>query len=57
MLDVEVANAFRVDPDGRWKESWYLPNDQAAWDRFFSERSSVAAHLPGVAIERVVEVL
>lgn len=36
VLDVEVANAFRVDPDGRWKESWYLPNDQAAWDRFFS---------------------
>jgi uncharacterized protein len=38
VLDVEVANAFRVDPDGRWKESWYLPNDQAAWDRFFRDR-------------------
>jgi uncharacterized protein len=35
-LDVEVANAFRVGPDGRWKESWYLANDQAAWDRFFA---------------------
>jgi uncharacterized protein len=35
-LDVKVVNAFRVDPDGRWKESWYAPDDQTAWDRFFT---------------------
>lgn len=35
-LNVKVANAFRLDPDGSWKESWWLPDDQAAVDRFFS---------------------
>jgi ketosteroid isomerase-like protein len=35
-LDVKVVNAFRVDSDGRWKDSWYAPDDQNAWDRFFS---------------------
>jgi ketosteroid isomerase-like protein len=35
-LDVEVANAFRVDAEGRWKESWWLADDQAAVDSFFS---------------------
>ena len=35
-LNVKVANAFRLDLDGSWKESWWLPDDQAAVDRFFS---------------------
>ena len=35
-LDVKVANAFRLGPDGRFTESWWLPDDQAAVDAFFS---------------------
>ena len=35
-LDVKVANAFRIAPDGSWKGSWWLTDDQAAVDRFFS---------------------
>ena len=35
-LNVTVANAFRTGPDGTWTESWWLPDDQAAVDRFFS---------------------
>lgn len=35
-LNVKVANAFRLGPDGSWKESWWLADDQEAVDRFFS---------------------
>jgi uncharacterized protein len=35
-LDVKVANALRVDPDGKWAESWWLADDQKALDQFFS---------------------
>jgi ketosteroid isomerase-like protein len=35
-LNVIVANAFRIGSHGRFTESWWLPDDQAAVDRFFS---------------------
>ena len=35
-LKVIVANAFRIGYDGRFTESWWLPDDQSAVDRFFS---------------------
>jgi ketosteroid isomerase-like protein len=35
-LNVKVANAFRLGPDGSFKESWWLADDQASVDRFFS---------------------
>jgi uncharacterized protein len=35
-LDIKVANAHRVGPDGKFVESWYLPDDQQAWDRFYA---------------------
>lgn len=35
-LNVIVANAFRIGSDGRFTESWWLPDDQSAVDRFFS---------------------
>jgi hypothetical protein len=35
-LNVQVANAFRLGRDGRFTESWWLPDDQAAVDAFFS---------------------
>ncbi len=35
-IDMKTAFAFRFDDEGRWKEVWYLPADQAAWDDFWS---------------------
>ncbi len=31
-LDMKIANAFRIGPDGRWKDSWFLSDDQTAMD-------------------------
>jgi hypothetical protein len=35
-LDVVLANAVKLDADGRATESWFLPNDQREYDEFFS---------------------
>ena len=35
-LDVEMAEAFTVGPDGTWTEFWAMPDDQDQVDRFWS---------------------
>jgi len=35
-LDVEMAEAFTVGPDGRWTEFWAMPDDQDQVDEFWS---------------------
>jgi uncharacterized protein len=35
-LDIEMAEAFTVDPDGRWSEFWSMPDDQDAVDEFWT---------------------
>jgi ketosteroid isomerase-like protein len=35
-LDAVFVFAFTAGPDGRWQELWFLPDDQAAYDRFWS---------------------
>jgi ketosteroid isomerase-like protein len=35
-LDVVLANAVKLDADGKATESWFLPNDQRGYDEFFS---------------------
>jgi len=35
-LDVLVAEALTLDPEGRWKEYWALANEQDAVDAFWS---------------------
>jgi hypothetical protein len=27
-----IAQAIKVDEDGKWSESWFVPNDRAAFD-------------------------
>jgi uncharacterized protein len=34
-LDVTVAHFATVDAEGRFQRNWFLPDDIAAWDRFF----------------------
>lgn len=34
-LDVVLAEAFKLDGDGRWAEYWALANDQRAVDAFW----------------------
>ena len=36
-LEATAAMAFKVAPDGRFTESWFLYNDQAAYDDFYRE--------------------
>ena len=35
-LEAAFVFAFKVGPDGRWQELWFLPDDQAAFDRVWS---------------------
>ena len=35
-LEAKGAMAFRIGPDGRYPESWFLYNDQRAYDAFYS---------------------
>ena len=35
-LDVVVAQAVKVNAEGKATEAWFLPNDQRAYDQFFS---------------------
>lgn len=35
-LSAKGAMAFKVDDEGRFSESWFLYNDQRAYDEFFS---------------------
>ncbi len=35
-LDVEMAEAFTVRPDGTWSEFWAMPDDQQRVDEFWS---------------------
>jgi ketosteroid isomerase-like protein len=35
-MDITYVMALRVDPDGRFEELWFLGDDQAAYDRFWS---------------------
>ena len=35
-LDVVDANAFKVDDQGKFSECWWLPDDQPAFDAFWS---------------------
>ncbi len=35
-MDVILAQAFRVDPEGKWTEYWALADDQEAVDAFWS---------------------
>ena len=35
-LDVVLANAVKLDADGKATESWFLPNDQRGYDEFYS---------------------
>jgi ketosteroid isomerase-like protein len=35
-LDATGAMAFRIDADGKYSESWFLYNDQRAYDAFYS---------------------
>jgi ketosteroid isomerase-like protein len=35
-LDATGAMAFRIDDDGKYSESWFLYNDQRAYDAFYS---------------------
>src|SRR3712207_5027310 len=32
-LDANYVFAFKVGPDGRWQELWFLPDNQAAFDQ------------------------
>ena len=34
-LDVVVAQAVKVNAEGKATEAWFLPNDQRGYDRFF----------------------
>ena len=34
-LDVVVAQAVKVNAEGKATEAWFLPNDQGGYDRFF----------------------
>jgi ketosteroid isomerase-like protein len=36
VLDVTLAEAFTIGPDGRWNEFWSLADDQDAVDAFWS---------------------
>ena len=35
-LDVVLAQAIKLDADGKATEAWFLPNDQRGYDQFFS---------------------
>ena len=35
-LDIEMAEAFTVRPDGTWSEFWAMPDDQTSVDEFWS---------------------
>jgi ketosteroid isomerase-like protein len=35
-LDASGAMAFRIDAHGKYSESWFLYNDQRAYDAFYS---------------------
>ena len=35
-LDIEMAEAFSVRPDGTWSEFWAMPDDQQRVDEFWS---------------------
>ncbi|HKN80893.1 MAG TPA: hypothetical protein VJZ98_06115 [Actinomycetota bacterium] len=35
-MDVLLAEALSLDPNGRWTECWALANDQDAVDAFWS---------------------
>jgi uncharacterized protein len=35
-LDIEMAEAFTVLPDGTWSEFWAMPDDQVRVDEFWS---------------------
>jgi uncharacterized protein len=35
-LDIEMAEAFTVRPDGTWSEFWSMADDQDTLDRFWS---------------------
>jgi uncharacterized protein len=35
-MDVTYVMAVRVSPDGKFEELWFLGDDQAAYDRFWS---------------------
>ena len=35
-LDASGAMAFRINPDGKYSESWFLYNDQRAYEAFYS---------------------
>ena len=35
-LDIEMAEAFTVRPDGTWSEFWAMPDDQDSVDEFWS---------------------
>ena len=35
-LDIEMAEAFSVRPDGTWSEFWAMPDDQDRVDEFWS---------------------
>ena len=35
-LDAVFVFAFKVGPDGRWQELWFLPDNQAAFDQVWS---------------------
>jgi ketosteroid isomerase-like protein len=35
-LDIEMAEAFTVLPDGTWSEFWAMPDDQASVDEFWA---------------------
>ena len=36
VLDIEMAEAFTVRPDGTWSEFWAMPDDQDSVDEFWS---------------------
>jgi uncharacterized protein len=35
-LDIEMAEAMTIRPDGTWSEFWAMPDDQASVDEFWS---------------------
>ena len=35
-LDATGAMAFKVNAEGRYSESWFLYNDQRAYDAFYA---------------------
>lgn len=48
-LDVVLAQAFRVDPQGRWSEYWAFADDQNAVNAFWADDASAT---PAVAARR-----